>query len=117
MNMKQNTTAFRLVYVTAPDSEIAAGIASTIVSERLAACANILPEMHSVYHWEGKVEQSREVVLLFKTQADLIAPLMERITALHPYDVPCIMVLDIADGLPAFLNWIAAETKQPATDA
>lgn len=105
-----------LVYVTTPDMDTASDIAAVIVEELLAACANILPQMRSVYHWQGKIEQGDECVLLFKTTAALVPELTARIEALHPFEVPCIVAFEIADGLPAYLGWIKAETKRPATE-
>lgn len=100
-----------MVYVTVPDLPQAERIAQTIVAERLAACANILPGMQSVYHWQGKIETGAEVVLIFKTQETLFMPLRDKIKTLHSYDTPCIIALPIAAGDQNYLDWIIAETK------
>lgn len=102
---------FCLVYVTTGSLEEAQDIARTVVNERLAACANIIPGMRSCYWWEGQVQEDSEIVLLLKTPALLVAPLTERIKALHSYTVPCIVALPITGGNQDFLNWIAAETR------
>lgn len=104
------TTAFSLIYVTFPDDETALSVGRTVVTERLAACANILGRILSVYWWDGRVNQEGEVALLFKTRADLSALLIDRVRALHPYTCPCIVSVPIGDGNPAFLEWLAAET-------
>lgn len=98
-----------LVYVTASSHDQALELSRTVVAERLAACANILGAMTSVYRWEGAVRQDSEVALLLKTEKDLVDSLVARIKDLHTYDCPCIVALDISGGNPAFLNWIAAE--------
>jgi periplasmic divalent cation tolerance protein len=104
------TTAFSLIYVTFPDDETALSVGRAVVSERLAACANILGRILSVYWWDGRINEEGEVALLFKTRADLSALLIDRVRALHPYTCPCIVSVPIGDGNPAFLEWLAAET-------
>ena len=97
------------VYVTAKDQAEARVIAKAVVGERLAACANILGAMESVYWWDGKVCEDEEVALVLKTSDEKKADLIERIKALHSYEVPCVTCLQIADGNPDFLKWIADE--------
>ena len=101
------------VYITAPDLEVAKTIARALVEERLAACANILPLGESLYHWQGKVEEAREVALILKTQAVLFDKLAARCRELHPYDCPCIVGLPLAAGTSEYLSWIRAETNAP----
>lgn len=103
-----------LVYVTAGSAEEAARLARTLVGERLAACANILGPIASVYWWEGKLEEAAETAFLLKTRRALVPALTERIKALHGYDCPCVVAIPIEGGNPAFLAWIAAETAAPA---
>jgi periplasmic divalent cation tolerance protein len=100
-----------MAYVNAPDLETARRIGRTIVQKRLAACANLWP-IESMYWWEGKVEEAREVVLVFKTRASLVHRLIEAVRATHPYEVPCIVSYRMGDALPAYLDWIDAETAQ-----
>lgn len=100
-----------MVYVTVPDLQQAEHIAQTVVTDRLAACANILPAMQSVYHWQGKIETGAEVVLIFKTREALFAPLRDKVKELHGYETPCIIALPIVAGDQAYLDWIMAETK------
>jgi periplasmic divalent cation tolerance protein len=102
------------VYVTAKDDAEAKMIARTVVGERLAACANLLGGIESVYWWDGKVCEGDEVALILKTSAERQVELIERIKQLHSYDCPCIVCLPIDAGHPAFLDWIASETNPPA---
>ncbi|MDA0366882.1 MAG: divalent-cation tolerance protein CutA [Proteobacteria bacterium] len=105
------TDAARFVYVTATDRVEAVAIGRALVSERLAACANVIDPVASIYWWEGAVHEGAEAVLVLKSRADLIAPLTERIKALHSYDCPCVVALPIDAGNPAYLDWIVAETS------
>lgn len=102
------------VYITAASPEQAATIGRALVEERLAACANILPGMHSIYHWQGAVETAEETVLIVKTRQSLAEALTARVRELHSYDVPCVTVLPITGGNPDFLRWIEDETASRA---
>jgi periplasmic divalent cation tolerance protein len=99
-----------LVYITAKDRAQAEVIGRAIVAEKIVACVNILPQMTSVYHWEGKLCRSREAVLIAKTRDTLLPRLVKRVKALHTYSVPCIAALPIQGGNPDFLRWIGKET-------
>ena len=99
-----------LIYVTAKDTDEARMIAGTVVGERLAACANLLGGIESVYRWQGKVCEEQEVALILKTSEDRKSELIDRVRELHSYECPCIVCLPIADGNSAFLDWIVAET-------
>ncbi len=101
-----------IVITNCPDEETANAIALAVVEEQLAACVNILPRVQSVYRWQGNVESAAEIPLLIKATTRNYPALEARIKALHPYDVPEIVALPIARGLPAYLNWVAAETHQ-----
>ncbi len=101
-----------LVYVTAQDAAEARRIARAVVEERLAACANLLGGMESIYQWKGEVCEAAETVLLLKTSAARKAELIARIRELHAYETPCIVCLPIMDGNPDFLQWIDAETAE-----
>lgn len=100
----------RLVYVTAPSQEEALRLAQLVVGERLAACANVLGPITSVYWWDGKLNQEPEVALVLKTRAELVETLTARIVAAHSYECPCVVALPISSGNPPFLSWIAVET-------
>ncbi|GIX47403.1 MAG: divalent-cation tolerance protein CutA [Candidatus Tectimicrobiota bacterium] len=96
-----------LVLSTLNDRQRAETIALTLVEERLVACVNIVGPALSVYHWQGKIERDEEYVLLMKTATSLTERLMARLQQLHPYEVPEILVLPIAAGAAAYLDWIA----------
>jgi periplasmic divalent cation tolerance protein len=95
--------------VTAPDSDVAESLARTLVGERLAACVNVLPNIVSIYRWDGQVQQDSEFLLLIKTRAELCDRLSSRVVELHPYDVPEAVALPIVGGSPAYLEWVATE--------
>ncbi len=99
----------KLIYVTAPSRKEAEKIAETVVTERLAACANILDSVTSVFHWEGKLCRENEAVLILKTTEEKTTALTTRIKELHSYECPCIVVLPIEGGNPAFLEWLERE--------
>jgi len=102
----------QLVITNCPDEETANRIALAVVEAKLAACVNILPRVQSIYRWQGVVESAAEVPLLIKTTAAAYPALEAAIRESHPYDVPEIIALPITAGLPAYLNWLAAETLQ-----
>lgn len=101
----------RLVYITTDGADEARKIGRALVEARLAACANILDPMTSIFRWEGEVQEGVETVLIAKTTADRVEALTERVLSLHSYDCPCVAVLPVEGGNPAFLDWIAAETE------
>lgn len=99
------------VYITASDAAEAAKIGRALVEERLAACANVLDGMTSIYRWQGEVCEDPEAVLIAKTVQGRIAALTDRVKALHSYDCPCVVALPVADGNADFLDWIAEQTE------
>jgi periplasmic divalent cation tolerance protein len=96
-----------ILYVTTPDRETARRIGRTLVEEGLVACINIIAGMESIYRWQGMVEQAEEWVLLVKTPAAQAERVCDRIRALHPYDLPCVLNLPIVGGHPPYLDWLA----------
>lgn len=98
-----------LVYITTPDVEQARRIGRYLVEKRLAACVNILPVMESLYWWDGSVQNDREAVLLAKTTAAAVEELRAAVVELHPYEVPCIVAIDMVAGHEPFLRWIHAQ--------
>jgi periplasmic divalent cation tolerance protein len=96
-----------LAFCTFPDAEIARRAAREIVELRLAACGNVVPQIHSVYRWEGKIESADEALAIFKLPADRYAEFESKLRSLHPYDVPEIISCRIDRGLPEYLRWIA----------
>jgi periplasmic divalent cation tolerance protein len=101
----------RLVYMTAASRDEARKIGRALVEGRLAACANVIDGMESIYWWEGKLTEDREAVLIAKTRAERVPALIERVKQLHSYTVPCVVALPILAGNPAYLDWLAAETE------
>jgi len=101
----------QMIYVTAPNRDEALAIAKTVVGERLAACANVLEGVSSIYWWEGAMQEDRESVLILKTRRELVAQLTARIKTLHSYDCPCVIALKIDDGNADYLNWIINQTS------
>lgn len=104
-------SGFRVVLVTVPDSATGVAIAEALVGERLAACVNRVDGVHSTYRWEGKIERGAESLLIIKTRSSLVAAVIERVRALHPYTVPEVIALTVASGHPAYLGWLGAETR------
>ncbi|MFQ5510519.1 MAG: divalent-cation tolerance protein CutA [Candidatus Krumholzibacteriia bacterium] len=100
-------TDYQVVFVTASTMEQAERIAEALVSESLAACANIIEGCRSIYRWQGKVETDDEVLLLIKARRGDFDAIEERVTALHSYDVPEIIAVDLAalsDGYRGFME-------------
>ena len=99
------------VYALFGSAEEARTIARTAVEEGLAACANILAPCHSLYRWEGRIEEAAEIPVLLKTRADLAECLIERIDSLHSYEVPAAVAWGIEAAIPASARWVEAETR------
>ena len=95
-----------VVLVTVPETADAAAMARTLVEERLAACVSILPDMTSIYRWEGNVEEATERQMVIKTSRGMVGVLQERLHDLHPYDVPEFLVIDVAGGSERYLSWL-----------
>lgn len=101
-----------LVLTNLPDTATAKAIAQQLVEKRLAACANILPQVQSIYRWNGAIEEASEVTLLIKTTQARYSDLEASIKAAHPYEVPEIIAMPIVQGVPQYLDWIENETKK-----
>jgi uncharacterized protein involved in tolerance to divalent cations len=99
-----------VVWTTIGSTADGRGMASILVTERLAACVNVLPEMESFYRWKGQVEDDRERQLVMKTTAARVAALKARVHELHEYEVPEFIVMPIVGGSDAYLNWIREST-------
>ena len=102
-----------MVEITAGSYEEAERIGRTLVDERLAACANLLRGLGSIYRWKGRVEEAEETLLLVKTTEEALPALSERVRALHGYECPCIAAWRIEGGNPDYLAWIEAECASP----
>lgn len=104
----QDTTL--LVLTNLPDRESALKLAQALVDERLAACVNVLGGGTSVYRWQGAVEHAEEVPVLIKTCAARYAQVEAAIVKLHPYELPEVIAVPVAQGLPEYLAWVAQQT-------
>jgi periplasmic divalent cation tolerance protein len=102
-----------VVLVTAPSADVAATLARTLVEEGLCACGNVVPGIRSIYRWEGKIQDEAEALLVLKTERRLVKDLKARLGELHPCQVPELLVLPVEDGLPAYLEWVAASVRPP----
>ena len=100
-----------LVLTNLPDRDVAERLADMVVEKNLAACVNILPPCRSVYRWKGAVQHDEEHPLLIKTTRERYPALEQALRAGHPYELPEIIALPVERGLPAYLDWVAAETK------
>ncbi len=98
-----------VVFCTCEDQRQGMHIGEALVSERLAACVNLLPAVQSIYRWQGNIERAEEVLLLIKTTRDRFPALRDRIQELHTYDTPEIIALPISDGSEKYLTWLGAQ--------
>lgn len=104
-------TNARIILTTAASHEEAGKIAHALVERRLAACVNIVPQIESVYRWQGKVETAREWLLLIKTQAELYERVRGAVKELHSYDLPECVMLEVTAGSQEYLDWITKSTS------
>jgi periplasmic divalent cation tolerance protein len=100
-----------LVLTNLPDRAAAEQLADTLIEQKLAACVNILAPCRSVYRWKDAVQHDEEHPMLIKTTAERYAALEQAVRAGHPYELPEIIAMPIERGLPAYLEWVAAETR------
>lgn len=101
-----------LVMTNVPNQEVAMSLATLLVEKKLVACVNIQPQVQSVYRWRGAIETSTECTLMIKSTTQRYNALESTIKEHHPYDVPEIIAIPIAQGLPLYLQWIAQETQR-----
>ena len=101
-------TNARIVLTTAVSVDEARKLAWALVENRLAACVNVVPQVESVYRWQGKVESAGEWLLVIKTMAGSFPGVKATIEALHSYELPECLVVDVSDGDQEYLDWIAA---------
>ncbi len=99
----------QVVLISTSNLDEARTLARALVTERLAASVNILPQISSIYHWEGILKEESEILLIVRTRADALGSLIERVEQLHSYSLPEIIALPIVDGSQRFLNWILSE--------
>jgi len=103
--------AFKLILVTTPDLKTARRLARAALAARLIACANLVPKLESHYRWQGKLEQSVEVLMIMKTTAAQVATLEKLILVKHPYDTPEFVVLNLTGGTKKYLAWLTESVR------
>ena len=116
METCQTRSQILLILTNLPDEASAEALAASLVSDRLAACVNVLAPCRSVYRWQGKIENTQEVPLLIKSTEEAYAALEAAIRARHPYELPEIIAVPLAHGLPEYLAWVSAETQVAHAD-
>ena len=99
-----------LVYVNTADRAEARRIGRAMVDARLAAAANIIPEISSIFHWQGEVRDRSEAMLVLKTKSELVDEIVDKVRSLHSYECPPIIVVPVAAGNPDYLAWVDRET-------
>ncbi len=104
---------FVFVYSTFPDETSAKRVAQTLVTSKLAACVNLSAPMTSVYEWQGTLETTAEIATFIKTRRALVDAVIAAAKPLHPYEVPCFLVLPIETGNEAYLAWARVQTDAP----
>jgi periplasmic divalent cation tolerance protein len=111
LGLNFSDSMFYLVLTTTKGRAEAKRITDRIIREKLAACVNIVPNTSSTYHWKGKIERSRETLLLIKTSGEKLDKLIKKIKELHSYEVPEIIALPIERGLPKYLKWLKGSLR------
>ena len=106
-------SAVRVVLTTAPTSDEARRLANIFIEEQLAACVTLLPAVESIYRWQGKIESSAETLLLIKTAPEQLPALKSRLHALHSYEVPEFLVLDVEAASHPYLEWLQSCLRKP----
>ena len=102
---------FVLIYSTFPDAKSAETIGRECVEQKLAACVNIIPGMRAIYEWQGKVQIDEEVVVLFKTTQQLQQALIEKLSSLHPYEIPALIGFKASHIEEKYMSWLDAQTR------
>jgi len=101
-----------LALSTFPNAETARKISNQLVAESFAACANILPDVESIYRWKEKIETGNEILVFFKVSEDRQSAFQEKLRSLHPYEVPEIIFIPVRNGLPEYLRWVVENCGQ-----
>ena len=104
------------IYMTAGSIDEATKIGQELVTSKLAACVNILDHMHSIYLWEGEIQDDTEVVIIAKTTEDRVPELIEKVRSMHSYECPCVVAVPIEAGHDLFLKWIGDETREGTSE-
>ncbi|MFV2060219.1 MAG: divalent-cation tolerance protein CutA [Gammaproteobacteria bacterium] len=97
---------YHVIYCTCPNNEVANTISKVLVENKLAACVNILPNITSIYRWQGELQRDQEQLLLIKSRSDKFEDIKQAIIKYHPYELPEIIAVSIDNAVPNYLNWI-----------
>jgi periplasmic divalent cation tolerance protein len=97
---------YSIIYVTTSGVEESRKIAKTLLVEKIVACANIIPQMESIYWWEGDLEEDVESILLLKTRSELVDKVIDRVLEIHTYQTPCALEIQIKKGSREYLDWL-----------
>jgi len=111
MNQAEQKSKYTLVLSTCPDKACAERIAESLVTQRLAACVTILPQITSIYRWQGKIEKDSEVMMLIKTSTACYPALESALKQQHPYELPEILAVSVDEGSPDYLAWITTSLE------
>ncbi len=101
-----------LIYVTCGEEKEAMNIAKELLSCELAACANIIPQTKAIFKWEGVIQEQFETILILKSQKARLKEVIEKVKAIHSYDLPCILSIQIEDGNAKFLEWVLRNSER-----
>ena len=101
-----------MVFVTAPDANVAADLTKALLSDELVACGNIVDGLRSVYRWEGKICDDSEALLILKTTKDKVESLKIKVVEVHPYECPEVLVVPVSDGHPEYLSWVRDQVRR-----
>lgn len=110
--MTDSASPLTVLYITTPNKSEAMDIVKVLLQEHLIACANITEKVIAVYRWQGELEEAHESVIIAKTRTLLVKDAIKKIRELHSYETPCILALPVIDALPAYVEWVKAETRQ-----
>jgi periplasmic divalent cation tolerance protein len=100
---------YSLVYITTSGVSESKKIAKTLLKERLIACANIIPQIESLYLWKGEIEKDTESLLVAKTRSEKVDKVIKRVEEIHSYDIPCILQIQVKKGSGNYLEWLESE--------
>ncbi|VAW98926.1 hypothetical protein MNBD_GAMMA23-2148 [hydrothermal vent metagenome] len=106
------TSLYYIALTTCPNIEVATSIAQGAVKQQLTACVNIIPNIHSVYQWQGEIETDNELLLVMKTEQQTLKTLELFIMQQHPYETPEFICMNIESGAQAYLDWITNSLKK-----
>ncbi|MDP3066322.1 MAG: divalent-cation tolerance protein CutA [Methanobacteriaceae archaeon] len=102
---------YSLIYITTSGEDESEKIAKKLLEEKLAACANIIPNIKSLYWWDGEIEEDTESILILKTRSNYLDTIIKRVKDIHSYEVPCVLEIPIKNGSEEYLKWLEESLK------